>query len=131
VARAIETEREVCYKKVLMTDVEHCEYLDICKAYDLPNRKGESLFIDTFEVNGAGRIIYVKALGKRQSSFEVIFFLFGLMQNQWLRAVMKETNIELKKIRVKSKVLDNKIKEVDKYLNILKQKVPVKVEKVK
>jgi len=120
-----ETPREVCYKKILMTDGEHEEYLSICKAYDAPARKGESLFVDMFEVDDDGRLLYIKALGKRQSSFEVIFFLFGLMQNQWLRVVMRETNNELKKIRVKSKILDNKIKEVDKRLQLIDNKIPI------
>ena len=125
----LETIREVCYSKVLMTDDEHIEYKNICRAYDLPSRKGESLFTDLFEVNEAGRIIYIKSLGKRQSSFEVVFFLLSLMQNQWLRAAMQEINIELKMIRAKNKILDNKIKEVDKRLQILDQKVPVKMDK--
>jgi len=125
----IETEREVCYKKVLMTDDEYKEYKAICKAYDVPNRKGESLFVDLFEVDGSGRIIYIKSLSNRQSSFEVIFFLLGLMQNQWLRTMMKETNNELKKIRVKNKILDNKIREVDRMIQILNQKIPTKINK--
>lgn len=129
--KPIETAREVCYKKVLMTDDEYNEYKNICAAYDTPTRKGETLFIDSFESNESGRIVYIKALGERQSSFEVIFFLFSLMQNQWLRAMMSEVNIELKKVRAKNKILDNKIKEVDRFINVLEKKVPVKVEKVK
>ena len=112
-----------------MTSDEYNEYKNICAAYDTPTRKGETLFIDSFEVNDDGRIIYIKALGERQSSFEVIFFLFGLMQNQWLRAMIGEVNIELKKIRAKNKILDNKIKEVDRFINILEKKIPIKVEK--
>lgn len=122
----IETIREVCYKKIAMTDFEYDEYKSICKAYDKPFRKGESLFVDLFETNGEGRIIYIKSLGNRQSSFEVIFFLLSLMQNQWLRAMTKEVGIELKKVRAKNKILDNKIKELDNKLKIINNEIPNK-----
>ena len=109
-----------------MTEDEYTEYKNICRAYDLPHRKGESLFADLFEVNDEGRIIYIKSLSNRQSSFEVVFFVLSLMQNQWLRAAMNEVNFELKKIRAKNKILDSKLEEVDKRLQILDKKVPVK-----
>jgi hypothetical protein len=120
--KPIEQPREICNKKVSMTEYEYEEYKQLCRSYDTPYRKGETLFLDLFETNDNGRVIYIKSLGNRQSSLEIILFLLSLMQNQWLRAITGEVNNELKKIRAKNKILDNKIKEVDEQLKILKDK---------
>jgi hypothetical protein len=112
----VEVNRVISYKKVKMTEDEFDEYKKICFSYDRPNFKGEELFKDTFEVNDDGRLIYIKALGERQASFEVLFFLMNLMQNQWLRASIGTMNEEINKIVEKEKELDKLIIKVEKKL---------------
>jgi hypothetical protein len=120
-----------------MTDAEYNDYLNICKSYDRPNFKGEDLFRGLFETNGDGRIIYIHSLDNRQFSFEVVFFIMNLMQNQWLRVTIKEMNetkinyenqlkqktIEfdelIKELNVKSKRLDDRLTKLDKILTLL------------
>jgi hypothetical protein len=52
--------------------------------------KGEDLFIDLFETDDNGVIMYLKPPSKRQTSFEVFLFLMSLMQHQHLRLMHKE-----------------------------------------
>lgn len=125
----LEVPRVVCYKKILMTGGEYDEFKKICDSYTTPLRKGEILFKDTFEVNSDGRIVYLKALGAKETSFEIVMFLMALMQNQWLRMAMREVNIEIKKIKVKGKELDDKIAEIDQRIAILDNRIPVKIKK--
>ncbi len=118
----VEIIKPISYKKVRLTEDEFNEYQKICRSYDRPNFQGEELFKDAFEVNDEGRIIYIKALGERQSSFEVIFFLMNLMQNQWLRVIVSRANEEIKKVSDKSKLLDSKLKLLDEKLRLLDKK---------
>jgi len=115
----IETSKIISYKKVKITEDEYNEYQKICRSYDRPNFKGEELFKDSFEVDDDGRIIYIKALGNKQSSFEVLFFIMNLMQNQWLRYIVSNAEKEMKKFRERSMIMDRKIKLLDDKLKSL------------
>jgi len=119
----VEVNRVISYKKVKMTEDEFGEYQKICFSYDRPNFKGEELFKDVFEVDDDGRIIYIKALGEKQSSFEVLFFLMNLMQNQWLRATIGLMHEEINKVVEKRKALDTLIIKMDKKLALLDAKL--------
>lgn len=112
--------RVVCYKKLEMTDDEFGEFQKICKNYDKPNLKGEDLFRDLFETDDNGLIVYIKSLNNKQFSFEIMFFLMNLMQNQWLRVAMtnvdvflkrkeEEYNLKIQELELRIKELDNKI----------------------
>lgn len=103
--------RVISNKKVDMTDEEYSEYVKICRNYDRQFFKGEELFKDLFETNDDGMIIYIKSLGNRQFSFEVMFFIMNLMQNQWLRLMTKKVN---QLIESSSKKIDQKIEELNK-----------------
>jgi len=72
-------------KKVDMTQDEWLMYEKIVKSYTIGTNKGEDLFIDLFEVDSDGIIIFLKPPSKRQTSFEVFLFLMSLMQHQHLR----------------------------------------------
>lgn len=72
-------------KKVEMTQDEWLMYEKIVKSYNTLTNKGEDLFIDLFEVDQNGIIIFLKPPSKRQTSFEVFLFLMALMQHQHLR----------------------------------------------
>jgi hypothetical protein len=77
-------------KKVEMTEDEWFMYQKIVKSYTTMTNKGEDLFIDLFETDDNGVIMYLKPPSKRQTSFEVFLFLMSLMQHQHLRLMHKE-----------------------------------------
>ena len=112
------TFRVISNKKVDMTDDEYKEYLQICRSYDRQFFKGEELFKDLFETNEDGMIVFIKRLGSKQFSFEVMFFLSNLMQNQWLRLMATKLNNFLvvadKKLNEKLTEMDKKIEELNK-----------------
>lgn len=72
-------------KKVDMTQDEWSMYQKIVKSYTTMTNKGEDLFIDLFETDDQGIIIFLKPPSKRQTSFEIFLFLMSLMQHQHLR----------------------------------------------
>jgi hypothetical protein len=72
-------------KKVDMTDAEWTMYQKIVSSYTTISNRGEDLFIDLFEVNENGIIIFLKPPSKRHTSLEVFLFLMALMQHQHLR----------------------------------------------
>lgn len=77
-------------KKVEMTDDEWSMYQKIVKSYTSLTNKGEDLFIDLFETNDDGIIVFLKPPSKRQTSLEVFLFLMALMQHQHLRLMHKQ-----------------------------------------
>ena len=72
--------RVVDNKKVEMTDDEYEMYNKIVKSYTDITGKGEDLFIDLFESNDDGVIIFLKPPSKRRTSLEVFLFLMAVMQ---------------------------------------------------
>lgn len=72
-------------KKVEMTHDEWAMYEKIIKSYTTLTNKGEDLFIDLFEVDQNGIIMFLKPPSKRQTSFEVFLFLMSLMVHQHIR----------------------------------------------
>jgi len=93
-------------------------YRNICRSYDdaKVNRKGEDLFIDHFEANGDGIIMFVKPPQKRYSSLEVYCFLVSIMQNQHMRILYEQNKMLIKETTIK-------VKEVMSELDQLKSKV--------
>lgn len=90
-------------KKVEMTPDEHQMYLKIVKSYTTSFNKGEDLFIDLFETNDEGIIIFLKPPSKRQTSFEVFLFLMALMQHQHLRIMRQQVDEAVKELKEKTK----------------------------
>lgn len=86
-------------KKVEMTPDEHQMYLKIVKSYTTLTNKGEDLFIDLFETDENGIIVFLKPPSKRQTSFEVFLFLMALMQHQHLRIMRQEVEETIKELR--------------------------------
>lgn len=108
--------RVIDNKAVEMTDAEYAEFEKICRASDRPNYKGEELFRDRFVTDDKGRIVYLRALGNRYVSFEAVFFLTNLMQNQHLRAMYQSIEDVVKKMNEKLEVLSQKEKLLDEKL---------------
>lgn len=79
-------------KKVEMTPDEHQLYQRIVKSYTTVSNKGEDLFMDLFETDLDGIIIFLKPPSKRQTSFEIFMFLMALMQHQHLRIMRRQVD---------------------------------------
>lgn len=89
-------------KKVDMSSDEWALYQKIVKSYTDLTGKGEDLFIDLFESDNNGTIIFLKPPSKRRTSLEVFLFLMALMQHQHLRlmhAQVDEAIAEMKKAK--------------------------------
>ena len=79
-------------KKIEMTQDEWNMYLKIVKSYTTTTNKGEDLFIDLFETDANGIIIFLKPPSKMRTSFEVFLFLMSLMQHQHLRLMHQQVD---------------------------------------
>ncbi len=90
-------------KKVEMTEDEWIMYQKIVKSYTTGTNKGEDLFIDLFETNDNGIIIFLKPPSKFRTSFEVFLFLMSLMQHQHLRMMHDQVDDLSRQIKEKLK----------------------------
>jgi hypothetical protein len=79
-------------KKVEMTPDEHQLYQRIIKSYTTSTNRGEDLFMDLFETDDEGVIVFLKPPSKRQTSFEIFMFLMALMQHQHLRIMRRQVD---------------------------------------
>ncbi len=84
--------RVVDNKKLEMTEDEWFLYQKIVKSYTTLSNKGEDYFIDLFETNEEGIIVFLKPPSRRQTSLEVFLFLMSLMQHQHLRLMHQQVN---------------------------------------
>jgi hypothetical protein len=84
--------RIINHKKVDLSNDEWKMYQTICRSYDRPNFKGEDLFVDHFQVNGDGIIVFVTPPEGKHTSLEVFCFLISLMVNQHLRLIHQQTD---------------------------------------
>ena len=99
-------------KKIDLTNDEWDMYLKIVKSYTTPTNKGEDLFIDLFEVDDNGIIIFLKPPSKRQTSFEVFLFLMSIQTHQHLRLMHNQVDDVCNQMKEKIKELDDKLKKV-------------------
>lgn len=113
--------RIIDHKKVLITDAEFAFYQKLCREYDKPNFKGEQLFLDHFEADDSGIIIFVKPPSQRYSSLEVYTYLLSLMVNQHLRitrdqtaSLVREATEEYKKLILEINNQKNQLEELKK-----------------
>lgn len=90
-------------KKIEMTSDEWTMYQKIVKSYTSLTNRGEDLFIDLFESDDNGIIIFLKPPSKRQTSLEVFLFLMSLMQHQHLRLMQKQVDDLCIQVREKIK----------------------------
>jgi hypothetical protein len=82
--------RVVDNKKLDMTDDEWTMYQQIVKSYTTLSNKGEDLFMELFETDEEGIIVFLRPPSKRQTSLQVFLFLMALMQHQHLRSMQKQ-----------------------------------------
>ena len=97
-------------KKVELTEDEWQMYRKIVASYTKPPyQKGEDYFIDLFETDNDGIIIFLKPPSQRQVSLEIFLYCMSIMQNQHLRQVHNQVDILCKKMEGKIKELDEKL----------------------
>lgn len=86
-------------KKVDVTEDEWNMYQKIVQSYTTPTNKGEDLFIDLFETDDNGVIIFLKPPSKFRTSFEVFLFLMSLMQHQHLRLMRQQVDAAIAELK--------------------------------
>jgi hypothetical protein len=99
-------------KKVEMTPDEHQMFQRIVKSYTTATNKGEDLFVDLFETDDEGVIVFLKPPSKRQTSFEIWMFLMALFQHQHLRLMHKEVSDMCNQMREKMRELDEQVQKM-------------------
>lgn len=91
------------HKKVDLTDDEWNMYCQIVDSYTkAPYQKGEDFFIDLFETDDKGIIVFLKPPSQRQVSLEIFLFMMCVMQHQHIRNMYNQ-------IQNLSQQLDQKI----------------------
>lgn len=79
------------HKKIDLTTDEWNMYQQIVDSYTkAPYQKGEDYFIDLFETDSEGIIIFLKPPSQRQTSLEIFLFLMCVMQHQHIRLMYKQ-----------------------------------------
>lgn len=101
-------------KRVDLTSDEWNLYQKIVKSYTTTTNKGEDLFIDLFETDENGIILFLKPPTKRQTSFEIIIFLMLIQQNQHLRLMHSEVESVCKQMKDKMREIDEKLQKIEK-----------------
>lgn len=96
-------------KKVDLTNDEWQMYQKIVKSYTTQTNKGEDLFMDLFESDDNGIIIFLKPPSKRQTSFEIFLFLMSIMQHQHLRIMYSQVKDACDQVKNKIRELDEKL----------------------
>lgn len=76
-------------KKIDLTDDEWNMYQNICKSYTTSSFNGSDLFIDLFETNPDGIIVFLKPPQNRRVTMEIIYFLSTIYQHQHMRNLYK------------------------------------------
>ena len=108
------TIRIIDKKKIDLTEDEWAMYQKIVKSYTTLTNKGEDLFIDLFETNEDGIMIFLRPPSKRQTSFEVFLFLMSIFQHQHLRSLHEQIDDICDQMKEKMKELDEKIAKLSK-----------------
>lgn len=100
-------------KKISLTEDEYNMYKQICASYTIvPSQKGEDFFVDLFETDNDGLIVFLRPPSKRQVSLEIFLFMMSIMANQHLRAVHTQVNDLCKKMNEKISELDIKLAQI-------------------
>lgn len=108
------TLRIIDNKKIDMTEDEWSMYQKIVKSYTSLTNKGEDLFIDLFETDDNGIIMFLKPPSKRQTSFEVFLFLMSIFQHQHLRLMHNQVDDICIQMKQKIVEIDTKLKDMVK-----------------
>lgn len=97
-----------------MSSDEYNTYLKICKSYDEGNNKGSDLFIDLFESDDEGIILFLRPPSKRATTMEAFLFLTSLMIQQHLRINYLQIDNFATQFKDKFKQLEDRISKLEK-----------------
>lgn len=97
-------------KKVDMTEDEWSLYQKIVSSYTTISNKGEDLFIDLFESDENGIIMFLRPPSKRHTSLEVFLFLMSLQSHQHLRLMYNQIADACDQMKKKMQEIDEKLK---------------------
>ena len=98
-------------KAVDLTDKEWEMYQAICVSYDNPpTQRGKDLFVDLFETDEQGMILFLKP-PKHQISLEIWFFVMSLLQSQQLRRAQNKVDEMCARVENKLEGLNKKVKQ--------------------
>ena len=100
-------------KKIDLTDDEWLMYQKIVKSYTSPTVKGEDLFVDLFETDDNGIIIFLKPPSKRQTSLEIFLFLMSIQAHQHLRLMHQQVDDICLQMKNKMKDIDEKLTKLN------------------
>ena len=106
--------RIVDNKKVEMSNDEYDTYCKICRSYDEGNNKGSDLFIDLFESDNDGIILFLRPPSKRATTMEAFLFLTSLMIQQHLRINYLQIDNFSNQFKEKFKSLEERISKLEK-----------------
>lgn len=95
-------------KKIDLTYDEWDMYQKIVKSYTSATNKGEDLFMDLFETDNNGIIMFLRPPSKRQTSFEIFLFLMAIQQQQHIRIMYAQVADICKQMKDKMSELDKK-----------------------
>lgn len=95
-----------------MTEDEFGLYQKIVKSYSTATNNGADMFIDLFETDGRGVIIYLKPPSKYRTSMEVFLFLMSLMQHQHLRLFQDQVDDLCGQVKKKMEEIDEKLQKL-------------------
>lgn len=118
-------------KKIDITNDEFKAYNELCKSYDRPNFEGKSLFIDLFETDENGMIIFLKPPGKKYISLEVITFLQNIMVHQHLRKIYDDLDAAVKSIKEENLEMSNEVSKVSKEVIGIRKDIDKLIKNVK
>ena len=96
-----------------MTDHEWQMYQSICESYDDISFKGTDLFVDLFETDDNGIIMFLKPPSKRSTTLEAYLFMVSIFQHQHTRIMYSQVDDMAKQIKDKLSEMDKKIAELE------------------
>jgi hypothetical protein len=104
-------------KRVDLTIDEIQMYQKIVASYTTATNRGEDLFIDLFETNEQGTIIFLKPPSTRRIPLEVFLFLVCIFEQQHVRLMYQNLSDMSNQLTAKMQEYDQKIKDLDDRIN--------------
>lgn len=95
-------------KRIDLTQEEFDLYEKLCKTYSRDHFDGKDLFIDLFETDKDGIIVFLRP-PTSTFSMEIVMFLQNIMTHQHLRKIYKEFDTELNELKKLKEILINLI----------------------
>lgn len=90
--------RIIAHRRIDLTQEEFDLYEKLCKTYSRDHFDGKDLFIDLFETDKDGLIIFLRP-PSATFSMEIIIFLQNIMTHQHLRKIYKEHEEAVKELK--------------------------------